>query len=96
MEDLISRQWLFDRFNEIEMLETYNDYKKVNTVLNEAPKIEATPIVFARWILRDEQKGTGVCSVCNRQDAIDPLATHCRYCGARIEAKESTSNIICN
>ncbi len=35
----------------------------------------------AKWILKDD-KGNGVCSNCHRQDAIDPLATHCRYCGA--------------
>lgn len=37
-----------------------------------------------RWILKD-QNGNGVCSHCNRQDAIDPLATHCRYCGCKME-----------
>ena len=36
----------------------------------------------ARWFLEDG-KGNGTCSNCNRQDKIDPLATHCRYCGAR-------------
>ena len=41
--------------------------------------------VTMSWILRDDAKGTGVCSVCHRQDHIDPLATHCRYCGARIK-----------
>lgn len=37
----------------------------------------------AHWILQDN-KGNGTCSHCNRQDSIDPLATHCRYCGALI------------
>ena len=37
----------------------------------------------AHWILKDN-KGNGTCSHCNRQDSIDPLATHCRYCGALI------------
>lgn len=32
----------------------------------------------------DKEKGTAICSNCNRQDHIDPLATHCRYCGAEI------------
>ena len=36
----------------------------------------------ARWILKDHD-GHGVCSHCNRQDSIDPLATHCRFCGAK-------------
>lgn len=40
-----------------------------------------------RWILRDD-KGNGVCNHCNRQDKIDPMATHCRYCGAKMEVDE--------
>ena len=39
----------------------------------------------AKWIAKDD-KGNGVCSMCNRQDKIDPLATHCRYCGSRMES----------
>lgn len=37
-----------------------------------------------RWILKDE-KGKGVCSECNRQDGVDPLAKYCRFCGALME-----------
>lgn len=36
-----------------------------------------------QWILKDEH-GKGVCSHCNRLDSIDPLATHCRFCGAAL------------
>lgn len=42
----------------------------------------------AHWTL--VQNGTGVCSHCNRQDHIDPLASHCRYCGAKISKLEGT------
>ena len=38
--------------------------------------------VKAKWIM--VQNGKGVCSNCNRQDGIDPLAKYCRYCGAEI------------
>lgn len=41
------------------------------------------PVRYGRWILRDAN-GNGVCSRCNRQDHIDPQATHCRYCGAEM------------
>lgn len=37
---------------------------------------------MAKWILI--QDGKGVCSHCNRQDGIDPLAKYCRYCGQEI------------
>ncbi len=56
-------------------------------VIRRAPAINAVPIVFMHWTLKDE-KGNGVCSNCNRQDRIDSIATHCRYCGAQIEEKE--------
>lgn len=37
------------------------------------------------WILVDKKKGTGVCPNCHLLDHIDPLATYCRYCGAKIK-----------
>ena len=32
--------------------------------------------------------GKGVCSNCHRLDYIDKLAEYCRYCGAKMDAKE--------
>lgn len=52
-----------------------------------SPAVDAKPVPHARWTLKDE-KGNGVCSHCNRQDAIDPMATHCRYCGAKMDLKD--------
>lgn len=86
-QDVISRQWLFDRFNEIDMLETYNDFKTVNTVINEAPAVEVAPVIHAHWVLQ-ESNGYAVCSHCHRGDHVDPIATHCRYCGAKMDEKE--------
>ena len=40
----------------------------------------------AHWVAVDN--GCGVCSNCNRQDRIDSIATHCRYCGAKMEVQE--------
>ncbi len=37
----------------------------------------------AHWVAVDN--GHGVCSNCNRQDSIDNMATHCRYCGAKMK-----------
>ena len=33
--------------------------------------------------------GSGVCSVCNRLDKIDPLAAYCKYCGAKLKEDKS-------
>lgn len=55
--------------------------KKIQSIDTNAPTVDAALMVRAKWILQDG-KGNGVCSACNRQDRIDPLATHCRYCGA--------------
>lgn len=37
-----------------------------------------------KWIMKDN-KGTGVCNQCYRQDHIDSLAKYCRYCGAEMK-----------
>lgn len=52
------------------------------------PATDVAPVVHGRWILVDTEKGIGVCSNCNRQDRIDHLATHCRFCGARMDLEE--------
>ena len=51
--------------------------------INNAPTVEAVEVVHARW--ENVQNGKGCCSNCNRLDSIDNLATHCRYCGARMD-----------
>lgn len=47
---------------------------------------EVGVVVRAEW--NNTQNGKGCCSNCNRLDGIDPLATHCRYCGARIREEK--------
>jgi hypothetical protein len=42
----------------------------------------ADEVVYARW--EAVQNGSGCCSNCHRLDSIDNLATHCRYCGAKM------------
>lgn len=54
----------------------------------DAPAADVAPVVHGRWILVDTEKRTGVCSNCNRQDSIDHLAKHCRFCGARMDLEE--------
>lgn len=49
---------------------------------------DVAPVVHGQWILVDTDKWIGVCSNCNRQDSIDHLAKHCRFCGARMDLEE--------
>ena len=49
----------------------------------DAPTVDAVEVVHARW--ENVQNGKGCCSNCHRLDSIDNLATHCRYCGARMD-----------
>ena len=47
------------------------------------PTVDAVEVVHANW--ENVQNGKGCCSNCHRLDGIDPLATHCRYCGAKMD-----------
>ena len=47
------------------------------------PTVDAVEVVHARW--ENVQSGKGCCSNCHRLDGIDNLATHCRYCGAKMD-----------
>ena len=49
-----------------------------------APAEDVAPVVHARWVLR-QSNGYAVCNHCCHGDHVDPLATHCRYCGAKMD-----------
>lgn len=57
----------------------------IDQFLSQEPAVD--PVKHGQWILKDG-RGHGVCSQCHRQDHIDPLATHCRYCGAEMDIEE--------
>ena len=48
-----------------------------------ALNVDAVEVVHAKW--ENVQNGKGCCSNCHRLDGIDNLATHCRYCGAKMD-----------
>lgn len=50
----------------------------------------------AFWIGYNAEKKTAICSRCNRLDHVDPLATHCRYCGASIRRMPKKQKKIIN
>lgn len=66
------------------------DGEDFESLINEAPTADVVEVRHGEWILKDSY-GNGICSVCNRLDRIDSLATHCRYCGAKMreERKEN-------
>ena len=70
--------------------ERYDEFVKwynANSVsITEYEPVKAALLSF------DPVKGTAICSNCNRQDHIDPLATHCRYCGAEFINKNSSDS----
>lgn len=51
------------------------------------PAADVRPVIHAFWV--GEMDGVGICSNCKRLDHIDPLATHCRYCGASMRKQEA-------
>lgn len=53
------------------------------------PAADVVEVKHAQWI--GVQNGRGCCSNCHRQDGIDPIATHCRYCGAKMDGKENNN-----
>lgn len=54
--------------------------------IDSIPAADVVEVRHAHWKM--VQNGKGICGACNRLDSIDQLATHCRYCGARMD-KES-------
>ena len=50
----------------------------------------------AFWIGYNAENKTAICSKCNRLDHVDPLATHCRYCGASIRRMPKKQKKIIN
>ena len=54
----------------------------IRLFLAKAKLVDAVEVVHGRWM--NVQNGKGICSNCNRLDSIDNLATHCRYCGAKM------------
>ena len=99
--DLISRDRAIEYMKSMAGCDACNNYVGVRcracawddamNIVDELPAVDAAPVVHARWILI--QNGSGVCSACNRNDHIDPLAAYCRYCGAKMdEGDENATN----
>lgn len=61
-------------------------YSDVLDTICEMPSADVQEVILAKFELISN--GKGVCSNCHRLDYIDKLAKYCRYCGAKMDAKE--------
>lgn len=60
-----------------------------------APTVDAVPVVYGRWILRDDDVRCKVCNTkCLRDDiGINILSNYCPYCGARMDGRREDGAI---
>ena len=85
MAEFIDRSKLEFDFRQCNRTDSNWTPQRVVQMIHRQPAADVAQVVHGRWIIVDTEKGKGVCSNCNRQDSIDPLATHCRFCGARMD-----------
>lgn len=64
----------------------YCGYCTEDVNLNSIPAADVVEVRHAHWNM--VQNGKGICGACNRLDSIYQLATHCRYCGARMDKED--------
>lgn len=57
--------------------------EEIVAVIAEQPTIEAAPVVHGRW--EAVHDGWGRCPNCHRMDSIHEKATHCRFCGTKMD-----------
>ena len=57
--------------------------EEIVAAIAEQPTIEATPVVHGRW--EAVHDGWGRCPNCHRMDSIHEKATHCRFCGTKMD-----------
>ena len=57
--------------------------EEILEAIGEQPTIEAAPVVQGRW--EAVHDGWGRCPNCHRMDSIHEKATHCRFCGTKMD-----------
>ena len=60
--------------------------RRCREAISALPAADVVEVRHAHWNM--VQNGKGICGACNRLDSIDQLATHCRYCGARMDKED--------
>ena len=85
--DYISREAAYKTLSEYYHHRTEIQHNALREALNRTPAADVQPVVRAFWV--GEMEGVGICSNCKSFDYIDPLATHCRYCGADMREVKS-------
>lgn len=71
------------------------DADGIREMIDEAPTIEAQPVVHGHWIDEGDYITTAYgsikvrrCSVCEREITIDDWDDYCPCCGAKMDGKE--------
>ena len=88
-DDYISREAAYKTLTEYYHHSSGVQHTVLREALNRVPTAAVRPVVRAFWV--GEMNGVGICSNCKRLDHLDPLATHCRYCGAEIASAQLRS-----
>ncbi len=73
----------FERLADIEdILGDEYDLGQLRELMQAVREKRLAMVAHGAWIMVEPKTGSGLCNNCHWQDRIDPLATHCRYCGA--------------
>ena len=70
--------------------ETEPTDEDIERVIDNMPTADVAPVVHGRWL--QIMNGVGVCSNCYQLDEVDPLATNCRFCGARMDGEDGETD----
>lgn len=86
MSDYIKRQQVFDALPILEkdkQISLYGAVADFIVLVSKIPAADVAPVEHGRWL--QIMNGVGVCSNCYKLDEVDPIATNCRFCGARMD-----------
>lgn len=84
IEDMISNTaFSYPYQNEINIM--VDGMERARDCVENAPAADVVDVKHAHWV--GVHDGWGCCSNCHRMDGIDKLATHCRFCGAKMDGE---------
>ena len=61
----------------------------VRNTINDAPTVDAVPVVHGRWVCLEPEIGYFACSECDHR-ILRAECNHCPNCGARMDLKEES------
>lgn len=96
---LIGADALTECINAQKLLARESVAKRILHMIDDAPTIEAAPVVHGEWIDSDEHKGFEVCSACHGcyvddEWVVENKWNYCPNCGAKMSKTEEQTNRI--